>query len=206
MKQLIDRLQPALRVLNAAYRRLCSSRQNQIVTISVLATCAALVYAREVRDLQTKTQAFGKYTVVHIAAREIAIGEPITASDTQTFTMPSQFVLPSTLLELSESLTATTNIQQGDVISEQNTSASDQRVAVPAGMRAVSIVPRIAMPALQPGSLVDIVANGQIIAARGIVLSTLDDNSGIVIAVSESTAPAVASAAATGEAAIVLAN
>lgn len=206
MNQIIERLQPALQFINTAYRKLCSSRQKQIITISLLATCAALIYALAVRDLQTKTQAFGKYTVVHIAAHEITIGEPITASDTQTFTMPSQFVLPSTLLELSQSLTATTNIEQGDVISEQNTSANNHQVAVPTGMRAVSIVPRTAMPTLQPGSLVDIVANGQIIAARGIVLTTLDDNSGMVIAVSESNAPAVASAAASGEAAIVLAN
>ena len=206
MKQFIDRLQPVIHFIKAAYRQLCSSRQKQIITISVLATCAACIYALAVRDLQTRAHAFGKYTVVHVATHDIAIGDPITSTDVQDFSMPSQFVLPSTVLELPDSLSATTNIQQGDVISEQNTSANNHQVAVPIGMRAVSIVPRTAMPTLQPGSLVDIVANGQIIAARGIVLTTLDDNAGMVIAVSESNAPAVASAAASGEAAIVLAN
>ena len=126
--------------------------------------------------------------------------------NTKTFNMPTQFVLPSSRSSLPTSLTATSDIGEGDVISTQNSSADGESASVPAGMRAVSIVPRVAMPALAPGTFVDIISNGQIIAAHGIVLSSLDNNVGVVIAVPELSAPAVASAAATGEAALVISN
>jgi len=120
--------------------------------------------------------------------------------------MPTQFVLPTTLTELPPVLSATTDIGEGDVISTQNSSARGEGASVPAGMRAVSIVPRVAMPPLPPGTFVDIIANGQIIAAHGIVLSSLNDNVGVVVAVPELSAPAVASAASVGEAALVISN
>jgi hypothetical protein len=143
---------------------------------------------------------------VHIATNNIAAGQPITQQNTKTFTMPTQFVLPSTRTSLPSSLTATSDIGEGDVISLQNTAAAGEGASVPAGMRAVSIVPRVAMPALAPGTFVDIIANGQILAAHGIVLSTLENNVGVVVAVPELSAPAVASAAAIGEAALVISN
>lgn len=206
MKQLLQRLQPAIRIANDAYRQLCSNRQKQIATITALSICSAAVYAISFQGLQHQKSALGDYVLVHVALHNIAIGEEISKSNTTTLAMPAQFVLPSTLTSLPQPLTATANIVKGDVMSEQNTSARNQQVSIPAGMRAVSIVPRIAMPSLQPGAFVDIVANGQIIAAHGMVLSTFDNNIGVMIAVSEQSAPAVASAAANGEAAIVIAN
>jgi hypothetical protein len=120
--------------------------------------------------------------------------------------MPTQFVLPSTRTALPTTLTATSDIGEGDIISLQNSLAEGEGASVPAGMRAVSIVPRIAMPALSPGTFVDIIANGQVIAARGIVLSSLENNVGVVVAVPELLAPAVASAASLGEATLAISN
>ena len=114
--------------------------------------------------------------------------------------------MPSTRTSLPSSLTATSDISEGDVISLQNTAAAGEGASVPAGMRAVSIVPRVAIPALAPGTFVDIIANGQILAAHGIVLSTLENNVGVVVAVPEMLAPAVASAASLGEATLVISN
>jgi hypothetical protein len=164
------------------------------------------VYALSVSQLHQQRNAFGKYVLVHIASTNIPAGQPITQHNTKTFTMPAQFVLPSTRTSLPSSLTATSDIGEGDVISTQNSSAAGESASVPTGMRAVSIVPRVAMPAVAPGTFVDIIANGQIIAAHGIVLSSLNDNVGVVVAVPELTAPAVASAAAIGEAALVISN
>jgi hypothetical protein len=107
---------------------------------------------------------------------------------------------------LPTSLTATSDIGEGDSISLQNSLAEGEGTSVPLGMRAVSIVPRVALPALSPGSFVDIIANGQVIAARGIVLSSLDNNVGVVVAVPELLAPAVASASSLGEATLVISN
>ena len=206
MKEIINRLQPVLRFAERVHRELCRNRQRQIAVISGLAIVAALVYALSVSQLHQQRDAFGNYVLVHIATNNIAAGQPITQQNTKTFTMPTQFVLPSTRTSLPSSLTATSDIGEGDVISLQNTAAAGEGASVPAGMRAVSIVPRVAMPALAPGTFVDIIANGQILAAHGIVLSTLENNVGVVVAVPELSAPAVASAAAIGEAALVISN
>ena len=206
MKELIHRLQPVFRFAERVHRELCRNRQRQIAVISGLTIVAALVYALSVSQLHQQRDAFGNYVLVHIATNNIAAGQPITQQNTKTFTMPTQFVLPSTRTSLHSSLTATSDIGEGDVISLQNTAAVGEGASVPAGMRAVSIVPRVAMPALAPGTFVDIIANGQILAAHGIVLSTLENNVGVVVAVPELSAPAVASAAAIGEAALVISN
>ena len=206
MKEVLNRLQPVFRFAERVHRELCRNRQRQVTVISGLAVIAALVYALSVSQLHHQRDEFGKYVLVRIASTTISAGEPITQQNTDTFTMPTQFVLPSTRTSLPPTLTATSDIGEGDVISLQNSAAVGEGAAVPVGMRAVSVVPRVAMPALAPGTFVDIIANGQILAARGIVLSTLNNNVGVVVAVPELSAPAVASAAAVGEAALVIAN
>ncbi len=206
MKNALKRLQPIVHFVERLNRELCRNRQRQQVAISALAIIAALVYALSVSQLHQQRSALGKYVLVHLASTNISVGEPISQHNTKTFTMPAQFVLPSTRTSLPISLTATSDIGEGDVISSQNSSANGEIASVPAGMRAVSIVPRVTMPALAPGTFVDIIANGQIIAAHGMVLSSLNDNVGVVVAVPELSAPAVASAAAIGEAALVISN
>jgi hypothetical protein len=206
MNNALKRLKPIINFFERLNRELCRNRQRQQVAISALAIIAALVYALSVFQLHQQRTAFGKYVIVHLASTNLSVGEPISQHNTKTFTMPEQFVLPSTRTSLPISLTATNDISEGDVISTQNSSADGESTSVPAGMRAVSIVPRIAMPALAPGTFVDIIANGQIIAAHGMVLSSLNDDVGVVVAVPELSAPAVASAAAIGEAALVISN
>ena len=206
MKELIHRLQPVFRFAERIHRELCRSRQRQVVVISVLAVIAATIYALSISQLHRQRDAFGDYVLVHVATADISAGQPITQQNTKTFTMPTQFVLPSTRTDLPPSLTATSDIGEGDIISLQNTLAEGEGASVPAGMRAVSIVPRVAMPALSPGSFVDIIANGQVIAAHGIVLSSLENNIGVVVAVPELLAPAVASAASLGEATLAISN
>lgn len=206
MKELLNRLQPVFHFAERVHRELCRNRQRQVVVITVLAIIAASIYALSVSQLNRQRDAFGDYELVHIATADISAGQPISSQNTKTFTMPTQFVLPSTRTALPPSLTATSDIGEGDIISLQNTLAEGEGASVPVGMRAVSIVPRVAMPALSPGTFVDIIANGQVIAARGIVLSSLDNNVGVVVAVPELLAPAVASAASLGEATLVISN
>ena len=206
MKELIHRLQPVFRFTERMHRELCRSRQRQVVVISVLAVIAATIYALSISQLHRQRDAFGDYVLVHVATADISAGQPISPQNTKTFTMPTQFVLPSTRTDLPPSLTATSDIGEGDIISLQNTLAEGEGASVPAGMRAVSIVPRVAMPALSPGSFVDIIANGQVIAAHGLVLSSLENNIGVVVAVPELLAPAVASAASLGEATLAISN
>jgi hypothetical protein len=206
MKELIQRLQPVFRFAERIHRELCRSRQRQAGLIAVLSLIAAVVYALSVSQLHRQRDAFGDYVLVRVATADIFAGQPILLQNTKTFTMPKQFVLPSTRTDLPPSLTATSDIGEGDIISLQNSLAEGEGSSVPAGMRAVSIVPRIAMPALSPGTFVDIIANGQVIAARGIVLSSLENNVGVVVAVPELLAPVVASAASLGEASLVISN
>ena len=206
MKELQNRLQPVIRFAERIHRELCRNRQRQVVAIAALAVSAAAIYAISVAQLHRQRDAFGDYVLVHVATAEISAGQPVSPLNTKTFTMPTQFVLPSTRTSLPSTLTATSDISEGDIISLQNSLAEGEGASVPAGMRAVSIVPRIAMPALSPGTFVDIIANGQVITPRGIVLSSLENNVGVVVAVPELLAPAVASAASVGEATLVFSN
>lgn len=206
MRELVQRLQPVFRFAERVHRELCRNRQRQVAVISGLAVLAAAIYALSVAQLQQQRNALGKYVVVYVAITEISAGEPISPQNTKTFTMPTQFVLPSTRTVLPPSLTSTSDIGEGDIINLQNSLAEGEGASVPLGMRAVSIVPRVAMPALSPGTFVDIIANGQVIAPRGIVLSSLENNVGVVVAVPEMLAPAVASAASLGEATLVISN
>jgi hypothetical protein len=206
MKELVQRLQPVFRFVERMHRELCRSRQRQVVVVSGLAFLAAAIYALSVSQLHRQRDAFGDYVLVHVATTGISAGQAISPQNTKTFTMPTQFVLPSTRTALPPTLTATSDIGEGDIISLQNTLAEGEGASVPAGMRAVSIVPRIAMPALSPGTFVDVIVNGQVIAARGIVLSSLENNVGVVVAVPELLAPAVASAASLGEATLAISN
>jgi hypothetical protein len=206
MKELQNRLQPVIRFAERIHRELCRNRQRQVVAIAALAVSAAAIYAISVAQLHRQRDAFGDYVLVHVATAEISAGQPVSPLNTKTFTMPTQFVLPSTRTSLPSTLTATSDISEGDIISLQNSLAEGEGASVPAGMRAVSIVPRIAMPALSPGTFVDIIANGQVITPRGIVLSSLENNVGVVVAVPELLAPAVASAASVGEATLVISN
>jgi len=206
MKELLNRLQPVIRFAERIHRELCRNRQRQTVVIAALAVSAAAIYALSVAQLHRQRDAFGDYILVHVATAEISAGQPVSPLNTKTFTMPTQFVLPSTRTSLPSTLTATSDISEGDIISLQNSLAEGEGASVPAGMRAVSIVPRIAMPALSPGTFVDIIANGQVITPRGIVLSSLENNVGVVVAVPELLAPAVASAASVGEATLVISN
>ena len=206
MKELIQRLQPVFRYAGRMHRELCRSRHRQVAVITVLALIAAVIYALSVAQLHRQRDAFGNYVLVHVATADISAGKPISLQNTKTFTMPTQFVLPSTRTALPTTLTATSDIGKGDIISLQNSFAEGEGASVPVGMRAVSIVPRIAMPALSPGTFVDIIASGQVIAPRGIVLSSLENNVGVVVAVPELLAPAVASAASLGEATLAISN
>ena len=206
MKELIHRLQPVFHFAERTHRELCRSRQRQVVVITVLALIAAIIYALSVSQLHRQRDAFGDYVLVHVATADISAGQPISLQNTKTFTMPTLFVLSSTRTALPPSLTATSDISKGDIIGLQNSLAEGEGASVPAGMRAVSIVPRVALPALSTGSFVDIIANGQVIAARGIILSSLENNIGVVVAVPELLAPAVASAASLGEASLVISN
>lgn len=206
MKELFDRLQPIFRFVQRAHLELCRNRQRQVAVISGLAVLAAAIYALSVSQLHQQRNAFGDYVVVYVAETQISAGQPVSPHNTKTFNMPTQFVLPSTRTALPTSLTATSDIGDGDIISLQNTIAEGEGASVPSGMRAVSVVPRVAMPALSPGTFVDIIANGQVIAARGIVLSSLANNVGVVVAVPELLAPAVASAASVGEATLAISN
>jgi hypothetical protein len=206
MKELVQRLQPVFRFVERMHRELCRSRQRQVVVISGLAVLAAAIYALSVSQLHRQRDAFGDYVLVHVATTGISAGQGISPQNTKTFTMPTQFVLPSTRTALPPTLTATSDISEGDIVSLQNSLAEGEGSAVPAGMRAISIVPRVAMPALSPGTFVDVIVNGQVIAARGIVLSSLENNVGVVVAVPKLLAPAVASAASLGEATLAISN
>ncbi|MEY4819692.1 MAG: hypothetical protein RL200_404, partial [Actinomycetota bacterium] len=110
MKAVLNRLPPILRFAERVHRELCRNRQRQVAVISGLAVIAALVYALSVSQLQQQRNAFGNYALVHIASTNISAGEPITQQNTKTFTMPTQFVLPSTRTSLPPSLTATSDI------------------------------------------------------------------------------------------------
>ena len=77
---------------------------------------------------------------------------------------------------------------------------------MPPDFRAVAIVLRTVLPNMQPGNTVDVIANGVLLAADGLVLYVLPESNTVVVAVPSAVSPAVASAAAIGDATLVVSS
>ena len=189
------------------YLALCRNNRRQHQVIASLVCCAALTFFITLSRMQSATASLGSTTTVLIATSNIEPGDIITTQLFSLRTLPRSAVTPTALHDLQTGLVAQQSISIGELLTTTNTGTStSKQLQLPVGFRSVAIVPPAALPPMQIGDHVDIIANGIVLAADALVLSLIEDTIGVIVAVPAELSAAVASAAAIGDATLVVSS
>ena len=198
------------------YLALCRNNRRRQQVIAGLVCCAALMFFITLSRMQSATTSLGLTTPVLIATRSIEQGDIITAQLFSLRTLPRSAVAPTALHDLQFGLVAQQSISIGELLTTTNTGTStSKQLQLPTGFRSVAIVPPAALPPMQVGDHVDIIANGVVLAADALVLSLMENTTGevtgvivtgVIVAVQAELSAAVASAAAIGDATLVVSS
>ncbi len=201
-----------IREMSAAnYLALCRNNRRQHQVIAGLVCCAALTFFITLSGMQSATTSLGLTTPVLIASSNIEPGDIITTQLFSLRTLPRSAVTPTALHDLQLGLVAQQPISIGELLTTTNTGTStSKQLQLPVGFRSVAIVPPAALPPMQVGDHVDIIANGIVLAADALVLSLMENTNsevdGVIVAVPAELSAAVASAAAIGDATMVVSS
>ena len=195
----------------ASYLALCRNNRRQHQVIAGLVSCAALTFFITLSRMQSATTSLGLTTPVLIASSNIEPGDIITSQLFSLRTLPRSAVTPTALHDLQLGLVAQQPISIGELLTTTNTGTStSKQLQLPVGFRSVAIVPPAALPPMQVGDHVDIIANGIVLAADALVLSLMENTNsevdGVIVAVPAELSAAVASAAAIGDATMVVSS
>jgi len=193
------------------YLALCRNNRRRQQVIAGLVCCAALTFFVTLSRMQSATRSLGLTTPVLIATRSIKQGDIITAQLFSLRTLPRAAVAPTALHDLQVGLVAQQSISIGELLTTTNTGTStSKQLQLPIGFRSVAIVPPAALPPMQVGDHVDIIANSVVLAADALVLSLIENTpgviTGVIVAVPAELSAAVASAAAIGDATLVVSS
>jgi len=193
------------------YLALCRNNRRRQQVIAGLMCCAALTFFITLSRMQSATKSLGATVVVLVASHNIGPGDAITSQLFVTRTFVRSAVAPTALHAVQLGLVAQQSISIGELLTTTNTSTStSKQLQLPAGFRSVAIVPPAALPPMQVGDHVDIIANGVVLAADALVLSLIENTpgvvTGVIVAVPAEFSAAVASAAAIGDATLVVSS
>ena len=211
-----------IREMSAAnYLALCRNNRRQHQVIAGLVCCAALTFFITLSRMQSATASLGLTTPVLIATSSIEQGDIITAQLFSLRMLPRAAVAPTALHNLQNGLVAQQPISIGELLTTTNTGmTASTQLQLPIGLRSVAIVPPAALPPMRVGDHVDIIANGVVLAADALVLSLMENTPGtvtgvivtgvivigVIVAVPADLSAAVASAAAIGDATLVVSS
>ena len=197
------------------YLALCRNNRRRQQVIAVLVCCAALTFFVTMSRMQSATRSLGATVVVLVASHNIGPGDAITSQLFVTRTFVRSAVAPTALHAVQLGLVAQQSISIGELLTTTNTGTSTStQLQLPIGFRSVAIVPPAALPPMQVGDHVDIIANGVVLAAEALVLSLIENTTGavtgviagVIVAVPAEFSAAVASAAAIGDATLVVSS
>ena len=174
------------------------TRRQRIVSI-VLTVAAALVYLVAVVNLQRTNTALGARSLVYIAVNEVRPGDTLTAAMVHLAEHPRAFIPPTALTETPLGKTARQHVMPGEHFTSTNVHATSEH-HVPPGWRIVAITVRAALPPLEAGAHVDVIARAEVLVAGAIVVSVGEAGRAAMIAVPAASAALVATEAALGEA------
>ena len=201
-----------IREISAAnYLALCRNNRRRQQVIAGLVCCAALTFFVTMSRMQSATKSLGATVVVLVASHNIGPGDLITPQLFNLHTLPRSAVAPTALHDVQIGLVAQQSISIGELLTTTNTGTStSKQLQLPVGFRSVAIVPPAALPPIQVGDHVDIIANGAVLAADALVLSLMENTTGVItgviVAVPAELSAAVASAAAIGDATLVVSS
>jgi hypothetical protein len=189
------------------YLALCRNNRRQHQVIAGLVCCAALTFFITLSRMQSATRSLGLTTPVLIATSNIEPGDIITSQLFSLRALPRSAVAPTALHDMQFGLVAQQSISIGELLTTTNTGTStSKQLQLPIGFRSVAIVPPAALPPMQVGDHVDIIANGVVLAADALVLSLIENTPGVIVAGPVDLSAAVASAAAIGDATMVVSS
>ena len=209
--QLAQLLRPAIRKARVwvaqQYLLLCAKQKRRRQAIAALTTIAVLAYVVASFNTYNRQRQLGEITSVFVASQNLEPGDVVDSATFNTRRMPRTFVAPSALRAITDGMVIQQRVAVGDVLSFTNVGASSTLTdRLPQDFRAVAIVLRTVLPNMQPGNTVDVIANGVLLAADGLVLYVLPESNTVVVAVPSAVSPAVASAAAIGDATLVVSS
>jgi hypothetical protein len=195
----------------ANYLALCRNNRRRQQVIAGLVCCAGLTFFVTLSRMQSATASLGLTTPVLIATSSIEPGDTISTQLFSLRTLPRSAVSPTALHDLPTGLVAQQSISIGELLTTTNTGlTASTQLQLPIGFRSVAIVPPAALPPMQVGDHVDIIANGVVLAADALVLSLMENTTGevigVIVAVPAELSAAVASAAAIGDATLVVSS
>ena len=197
------------------YLALCRNNRRRQQVIAGLMCCAALTFFVTMSRMQSATRSLGATVVVLVASHNIGPGDAITSQLFVTRTFVRSAVAPTALHAVQLGLVAQQSISIGELLTTTNTGTStSKQLQLPTGFRSVAVVPPSALPPMQVGDHVDIIANGVVLAADALVLSLIENTTGavtgviagVIVAVPAEFSAAVASAAAIGDATLVVSS
>ena len=193
------------------YLALCRNNRRRQQVIAGLVCCAALTFFVTMSRMQSATKSLGATVVVLVASHNIGPGDAITSQLFVTRTFVRSAVASTALHAVQLGLVAQQSISIGELLTTTNTGTStSKQLQLPVGFRSVAIVPPAALPPMQVGDHVDIIANGVVLAADALVLSLMQNTTseviGVIVAVEAELSAAVASAAAIGDATLVVSS
>ena len=201
------------------YLALCRNNRRRQQVIAGLACCAALTFFVTMSRMQSATKSLGATVVVLVASHTIEPGDAITSQLFVARTFVRSAVAPTALRAVQLGLVAQQRISVGELLTTTNTGTSTStQIQLPIGFRSVAIVPPAALPPMHVGDHVDIIANGVVLAADALVLSLIENTTGtvagvitgvvigVIVAVPAEFSAAVASAAAIGDATLVVSS
>lgn len=174
-----------------------------MVAIALLASVCAITFGTSLVRMNRAEDRLGVRVVVYTATRPIAPGETIDSAIIASVLVPQVGLAPSTLTVPPTSLVARQHIATGDLLNTTNVRITSS-FHVPRGWRLVMVVPAVAMPNLAPGSVVDIVADAEVVAAGALVEEIIDEGRQVLVAVPADFAPLVATLTVTGEVSLVV--
>lgn len=183
--------------------------------ITACSGVAALVFFVNILQLQSQKQQLAAHFTVFVATSDIASGELVTTAVIHPIRVPVSLVAASVIVDLPSMAYAQQDIGVGEVITSVNVADRQANIsAIPVGWRTVAITSATALPPMSAGDHVDVIANGMVLVANAVVVSTngelFPSNSAalitqVVIGVPADAAPSVATAAAFGDATLVVA-
>lgn len=176
-----------------ALRRSTRRQMGMSLALGLVASVAA---GAVLADLASASAGLGRRVPVVVATAQLSPGDVVSWSSFDVRSLPA-IALPATAVrDLPVGDTLRQHLAPGEVLTAADLAVDG--TAIPVGWRSVAIRSGGALPPLEPGARVDVIAASVVLAAGAIVIGVGDD--GIVVAVPAESAPSVATAAAAGEA------
>jgi hypothetical protein len=174
-----------------------------------------MVFFVNIVQLQSQRQQLAANFTVLVATSDIASGQRVTTAEVRPLLVPASLVSASVIVDLPGTAYAQQNIGVGEVITSINVTDQAANISVvPAGWRTIAITSPTALPPMSAGDHVDVIANGVVLVTNAVVVATTGELSApnnmtyithVVIGVPADAAPSVATAAALGDATLVVA-